>query len=89
MGTTLTTLSVIAVAIVVLVLVVYLLLIIKTLYSAGSRLAELAAGLEQIAHNTQPLPEKLTTINSALGQIGGGLSGVDDDLAAVDNLLHS
>jgi uncharacterized phage infection (PIP) family protein YhgE len=70
-----------------LTLVVYLLLIIKALRNASKNLYELAGGLDQIVQNSQPLPEKLTTINGALGQILTGLLSVNGNLAAAAQLL--
>lgn len=79
--------SLAVVAVVVLVLVVYLLGIIFALRHAGSNLQQLAGGLEAIAGHTQPLPEKVETINGALGQLLTGLLAVDGDLASVARLF--
>lgn len=87
MGTTLGYISLVVVLIVVVALVVYLLLIIKALRGASKNLYELAGGLDQIVQDTQPLPEKLTTINGALGQLLTGLLSVNGHLAAVAHLL--
>jgi hypothetical protein len=86
-GTILTYITLAVVLIVVVALVVYLLLIIKALRGANSNLYQLAGGLDQIVQDTQPLPEKLTTINGALSQLLAGLLAVNDDLAAVAHLL--
>ncbi len=87
MGSTLGTLSLIVVLIVVVALVVYLLLIIRALRGASRNLEQLAGGLDQIARDTGPLPEKLSTINGALGQLLTGLLSVNGNLAAVADLL--
>lgn len=87
MGITLAYITLAVILIVVLTLVVYLLLIIKALRNASKNLYELAGGLDQIVQNSQPLPEKLTTINGALGQILTGLLSVNGNLAAAAQLL--
>jgi len=87
MGTTLAYITLAVILIVVLTLVVYLLLIIKALRNASKNLYELAGGLDQIVQNSQPLPEKLTTINGALAQILTGLLSVNGNLAAAAQLL--
>jgi uncharacterized protein YoxC len=87
MSTPLAYITLVAILIVVIVLVVYLLLIIKALRGASKNLYELAGGLDQIVKDTQPLPEKLTTINGALGQLLAGLLSVNGHLAAVAQLL--
>ncbi len=87
MGITLTYISLAIVLIVVLALVVYLLGIILALRGAGRNLQQLAGSLEAIVKDTAPLPDKLTTINGALGQLLDGLVSVDGHLAAVARLL--
>ncbi|MCG3207696.1 MAG: hypothetical protein FOGNACKC_01296 [Anaerolineae bacterium] len=83
----LTTLTLIAVVAVVIVLVVYLLLIIAALRRAGDNLAQLAGGLQTVVDNTQPLGNHLTTINSALSELDGGLQAVDSNLVGVAQVL--
>jgi hypothetical protein len=39
--------------------------------------AAIADGLEAVRGHTAPLPEKLTTINGALGALLGGLESAD------------
>jgi hypothetical protein len=39
--------------------------------------AAIADGLEAVRDHTAPLPEKLTTINGALGALLGGLESAD------------
>ena len=87
METTLAYITLAVVLIVVVVLVAYLLLIIKALRGANQNLSQLADGLGQIARHTQPLPQKLNTINGALAKLLAGLLAVNGDLAAVARLL--
>jgi len=77
-----------AVAIVVVVLVVYLVLIVLALRRADRHVADLAAGLRAVAGHTGPLPEHLTTINSALGALRGGLLATDRHLAGVVRIFE-
>ena len=86
-GTVLLYISLAVVFIVVLVLVVYLLGIIIALRRANRNLYQLAGGLDAIVKDTQPLPDKLSTINGALNQLLTGLLAVDGDLAAVAKLF--
>ena len=88
MATTLTYLTLAVVLIVVLALVIYLLLIIRALRGTNAKLAQLATGLNQIAQDTEPLPEKLTTINGALKHLLDGLLAANGNLAAVARLLE-
>jgi uncharacterized protein YoxC len=87
MGLTLMYISLAVVFIVVVVLVLYLLGIIVALRNANRNLGQLAGGLQQIAADTQPLTEKLTTINGALHQLHTGLVSVDGHLAGAARLL--
>ena len=87
MGTILMYITFAVVLIVVLALVYYLLSIIAALRGASRNLYQLADGLNAIVQDTQPLPEKLNTINGALGQLLAGLVAVDGHLAAVARLL--
>ena len=87
MGEVLMYISLAIVLIVVLALVVYLLGIIMALRRASQNLKQLAGGLDAIVKDTQPLPEKMTTINGALNQLLSGLLAVNSDLAAVARLL--
>jgi uncharacterized protein YoxC len=87
MGMVLFYISLAVVLIVVVVLVVYLLAIIIALRHASRNLYQLAGGLDAIVKDTQPLPEKMQTINGALSQLLAGLVAVDGDLAAVAKLF--
>jgi uncharacterized protein YoxC len=86
-GSTLAVLTLIAFLIVVLALVVYLVAIILALRGASRKLHQLAGGLGAIAQDTEPLPQKLTTINGALGQLLSDLVGAEGHLGAVARLL--
>ena len=69
------------------VLVVYLLGIIIALRRANRNLYQLVSGLDAVVKDTQPLPDKLSTINGALSQLLTGLLAVDGDLATVAKLF--
>ena len=88
MATFLTYASVTVAVAIVLVLVVYLVLIILALWRAGSHLAALAGGLQQVVDNTAPLEAHLTTINGALGALDEGLDSVDANLVGVAEVLE-
>lgn len=87
MGSTLAIITMIVVLVVVLALVAYLLGIIMALRGASRNLYQLAGGLDAIVKDTQPLPNKLGTINGALTQLLGGLLAVEGDLGVVARLL--
>ena len=77
------TLTLITVFLVVLALAGYLIAIALALVSARRSVAAIADGLEAVAGHTQPLPEKLTTINGALTQLLAGLQAADRHLGRV------
>ena len=77
------TLTLITVALVVLVLAGYLIAIAWALVNAKRSVAAIADGLEAVAGHTQPLPERLTTINGALTQLLTGLQAADRHLGRV------
>ena len=77
------TLTLITVALVVVALAGYLILIVVQLAAARRSVAAIADGLEVVAGHTQPLPEKLTTINGALVQLLTGLQAADRHLGRV------
>ena len=79
--------TLIVVALVVLVLVIYLIGIIICLFRGAGHLKELAAGLQKIENDTDPLSGKLTTINGALDQLYGGLASVNSHLGAIAKVL--
>ena len=77
------TLTLITVALVVLALAGYLIAIAWALVNAKRSVAAIADGLEAVAGHTQPLPERLTTINGALTQLLTGLQAADRPLGRV------
>ena len=77
------TLTLITVALVVIALAGYLILIAWALMNARRSVKAIADGLEAVAGHTQPLPEKLTTINAALSQLLAGLQAADRHLGRV------
>ena len=77
------TLTLITVALVVIALAGYLILIAWALMNARRSVKAIADGLEAVAGHTQPLPEKLTTINGALSQLLAGLQAADRHLGRV------
>ena len=77
------TLTLITVALVVIALAGYLIAIAWQLVQARHSVAAIADGLEAVAGHTQPLPEKLTTINGALTQLLTGLQAADRHLGRV------
>ncbi len=76
-------LTLITVALVVIALAGYLIAIAWALVQAKRSVAAIADGLEAVAGHTQPLPEKLTTINGALSQLLTGLQSADRHLGRV------
>jgi len=75
------TLTLITVALVVIALAAYLIAIAWALLDARRSVAAIADGLLAVCDHTAPLPEKLTTINGALGALLGGLEAADRHLA--------
>lgn len=82
------TLTLITVALVVLVLTGYLIAVLWQLVAARRSIAAIADGLEAVAGHTAPLPEKLTTINTALGQLLAGLQTADHHLGRVATVFR-
>lgn len=79
--------TVIIALLVVIVLVIYLILIIVALRRAGTNLEQLAGGLQKIADDSKPLADHLGAINSALTELYGGLSSVDNHLVGIAKVL--
>lgn len=75
------TLTLVIAAVVVVVLAGYLIAIAWALLDARRSVMAIADGLEAVRDHTGPLPEKLTTINGALGALLGGLEAADGHLA--------
>ena len=67
-------------ALVVLALAGYLIATTWVLVRAKRSVAAIADGLEAVNGHTQPLPEKLTTINAALGALLTALGAADRQL---------
>lgn len=76
----LTTLTLVTVFLVVLALAGYLIGIAVALLGARKNVIAIANGLEAVVANTNPLPEKLTTINGALVALLDGLRAADGHL---------
>ncbi len=89
MGMVLAVVTLLVLLIIVLALVIYLLRIIAALHRSTRHLQHLADGLDAVAQDTQPLREKLSTIQQALGEILAGLQAVEAHLARVVRLLMS
>jgi hypothetical protein len=73
-------LTLLTVALVVVALAGYLIAIAWALLDTRHSVAAIADGLEIVRDQTAPLPEKLTTINGALGALLGGLEAADGHL---------
>ena len=69
--------TLVTVGLVVLALAGYLIAIAWALLDTRRSVAAIADGLEAVRAHTTPLPEKLTTINGALGALLGGLETAD------------
>lgn len=82
------TLTLITVALVVLALAGYLIAIAWALMQARRSIAAIADGLEVVARQTQPLPEKLTTINGALTRLLGGLRVADGEMGRIAGVFR-
>ncbi len=76
-------LTLVTVGLVVLALAGYLIAIAWALIQSRRSISAIANGLEAVAGHTKPLPEKLTTINSALSQLLTGLQAADRHLGRV------
>ena len=74
------TLTLVTVALVVLALAGYLIAIAWALIDARRSVAAIADGLEAVRGHTQPLPEKLATINGALTELLAALGAADRQL---------
>ena len=83
----LATVTVIYAIVLVIVLAVSLITILWYLWSIGTTLGKIRAGLEVVRQQTAPLPSHIEAINGALDAVAGGLSGAFDDLQATDAAL--
>lgn len=77
MNALLVPLTLIVTALVVLALVVYLTAIALYLHRARGHVRGIADGLEAVAGHAGPLPDRLQTINQALGELLAGLKVAD------------
>ena len=73
-------LTLITAGLVVVALAGYLIAIAWALLDTRRSVAAIADGLEAVRDHTAPLPEKLTTINGALGALLGGLEAANGHL---------
>lgn len=73
-------LTLVTAGLVVVALAGYLIAIAWALLDTKRSVAAIADGLEAVRDHTAPLPEKLTTINGALGALLGGLEAADGHL---------
>jgi hypothetical protein len=80
-------LTLVAVALVVVALAGYLIAIAWALAHARRSVAAIADGLETVAGDTRPLPEKLTKINAALADLLGALRDADRHLGRVASVF--
>lgn len=71
----------------VLALAVSLIAILYYLWSIGTTLGKIRAGLLVVRDQTAPLGGHVEAINGALGTVAGDLSAARDDLLAVDGAL--
>ena len=83
----LTAVTVIYAIVLVLVLAASLIAILYYLWSIGTTLGKIRAGLGVVREQTAPLSGHVEAINGALGSTAEGLSGALDDLAATDAAL--
>ena len=81
MMTFLTWVTVIYAVVLVLVLAVSLITILYYLWSIGTTLGKISAGLGAVRQQTAPLAGHITAINDALEMVGDGLGAALDDLA--------
>jgi hypothetical protein len=81
-------LSLVVAVLVVLVLAAYLTAIAYFLWKADRHLARLVGGLQATRGHVRPLPERLTTINQALGALRSSLQSTDRHLAGAARLFE-
>ena len=87
MMTFLTWATVIYAVVLVLVLAVSLILILYYLWSIGTTLGKISAGLGVVRQQTAPLGGHISAINGALASVGDGLGGALEDLAHTTSAL--
>jgi hypothetical protein len=87
MTTFLTWVTVIYTIVLVLVLAVSLITILYYLWSIGTTLGKISAGLGTVRQQTAPLGGAVTAINGALESVRDGLGGALEDLAQTNAAL--
>ena len=83
----LTWVTVIYALVLVVVLAISLIAILYYLWSIGTTLGEIRAGLLVVRDQTAPLGGQVEAINGALGTVATDLTAARDDLLAVDGAL--
>jgi hypothetical protein len=83
----LTWVTVIYALVLVLVLAVSLITVLYYLWSIGTSLGKIRAGLGVVRDQTAPLAGQIEAINGALGVVAGDLSAARDDLLATNGAL--
>ena len=83
----LTVITLIYLLVLVVVLAVSLIVILRHLWSIGTTLEKIGAGLLQVRDDTAPLAGHITAINGALTETASRLAGARDDLAATNDAL--
>lgn len=83
----LTWVTVIYALVLVVVLAASLIAILYYLWSIGTTLGKIRAGLDVVCNQTEPLGAHIAGINGALGRVAGDLSAARDDLLTVDGAL--
>ena len=87
MITFLTWITVIYAIVLVVVLAVSLITILYFLWSIGTTLGKISAGLALVRDQTAPLDGHIDAINGALGTVAHGLDATLEDLAHVNGAL--
>lgn len=87
MITFLTWVTVIYALVLVVVLAASLIAILYYLWSIGTTLNKIGAGLGIVRQQTAPLGSSIEAINGALSTVSTGLGGALEDLAAVNEAL--
>ena len=83
----LTWVTVVYALVLVLVLAVSLIAVLYYLWSIGTTLGKIRAGLGVVRDQTAPLGGQVEAINGVLGVVAGDLSSARDDLLATDGAL--
>jgi hypothetical protein len=87
MITFLTWVTLVYALVLVVVLAGSLIAIFYYLWSIGTTLSKISAGLGVVRRQTAPLGSQIDAINGALSAVGGGLGAALDDLAQVNAAL--